>query len=217
MGRPSPHPPISRTGGRARPGGSRCGPAGGVCATCGGERPPCPPPPPRRRRGLRVSLLLSARSRLRRGAAASVRGTLPSKVNEAPGVKLLCCTPPRSVACAPLPPPAGGLFSSASSQPPAPSPRERGAPAPRPPSCPGFPGRFCSCRGRRRGPGKLRRVVVAWLPVSLTFLRADSRLPCNFLFRGKSCLQARVEGRGGGDSRRFGEPLLSSPCLDFEI
>lgn len=79
----------------------------------------------------------------------------PSKGNEAPGVKLLSCRPPRSGSTRPPPsPPVPGFFSSSSSQPPARSPHERGAPAPRPPSCLGFPGRFCACRGRRRGPGE---------------------------------------------------------------
>lgn len=39
-----------------------------------------------------------------------------------------------------------------------------------------------------------------WLPVALT-LRADSSLPCNFLFRGKSRLQPTEAGRGRGGWR----------------
>lgn len=119
MGPRSPSPAGRRAGARG-PGCSRCGPAGGVCATCGGEHPPArTPPPPRRHRGLRVSFLLSARSWLRGGGgAARGRSTQGFGGELSTGCEVTFLQADAIGWHAPSPrPQSRGLFSSPSSQP----------------------------------------------------------------------------------------------------
>lgn len=153
--------PRGRAGGRAaRPLPRRS--VRRAVRTCGGGRPPGPPPPPRRRRGCasRSFCLPGA------GSAAAARrgagGTAARRGERSPGVKLLCCRPPGSGGK--RPPPTHGSGADLSRPPVGPRFGLRTREArlhPHPLSCLGFPGRFCSCRGRRRGRGKLWRVAGA--------------------------------------------------------
>lgn len=153
------------------------------------------PPPPRRRRGLRVSLLLSARSWLRGGGAASGQSTQAFRGELSTGCEVTflqadaigwhATSPAPSLgAYFPLPPasPVSGLCASVARSPAPPlSARD---------SLEGSVPAEVGGGGRGSSEGWL-----AWLPVFLT-LRADSSLPCNFLFRGKSRLLPKGEWRG---------------------
>lgn len=121
----------------------------------------------------------------------------PSKGNEAPGVKLLSCRPPRSGSTRPPPltPSPGLLFLLLEPAPCAVSARAWRARSP-PPFLPGIPWKVLCLPRSEEGAGGSSGEWLAWLPVSLTFLRADSSLPCNFLFRGKLRLQPTGKGRG---------------------
>lgn len=157
------------------------------------EAPTRPPPPPRRRRGLLVSLLLSARSWLRGGGAARGRSTQAFRGELSTGCEVTFLQADAIGWHAPSPAPSPGAYFLL---PPASPVRGLCAnvvcPPPHPAPLPARDSLEGSVPAERseEGAGGSSGGWLAWLPVFLTFLCADSSLPCNFLFQGgKSRLQ----------------------------
>lgn len=137
---------------------------------------------------------LPARSRLRGGGgAASGRGTQTFRGELSSGCEVTFLQADAIGWHAPSP-----VLSPAAYFPLLPASPARGVCAhpPPPPFLPGIPWKVLCLPRSEEGAGGSSGGWLAWLPVFLTFLRADRSLPSNFLFRGKSSLQPTGEQRG---------------------
>lgn len=184
-----------------------------MCATCGGERPPARHPRRAAAGGCASrSFCLPARSRLRGGGgAASGRGTQTFRGELSSGCEVTFLQADAIGWHAPSP-----VLRPAAHFPllPASPARGLGAHPPPPPFLPGIPWKVLCLPRSEEGAGGSSGGWLAWLPVFLTFLRADRSLPSNFLFRGKSSLQPKAGSRGG-DSRGVGGTSLEFTLVEL--